>query len=120
MDRRDDGVGFRGENSIELVMALDRRALQAAYAALGRPKAGKRKQRPILAERKPHRRLARLGVGVFAKRCRRDDAATILAQPSPPVRAHHIADVGDRLAAELRRPRHAPARCDKARARRRA
>ncbi len=37
----------------------------------------------------------------------------MLPSHPPPVRAHHIADVGHRLAAELRRPRHAPARHDK-------
>ena len=31
-----------------------------------------------------------------------------LPEPSPPVRALHVADVRDRLAAELRRPGHAP------------
>src|SRR5271165_6837418 len=43
VDWCDDGVGFRCEKSIELVIAFDRRALRAPYAAPGRPKAGKRR-----------------------------------------------------------------------------
>jgi hypothetical protein len=33
--------------------------------------------------------------------------------PAPRLRARDVADVGDRLTAKLRRPRHAPARHDK-------
>jgi hypothetical protein len=45
---------------------------------------------------------------VFAKRRCRNNATVSLAEPSAPVRAADVADVGDRLATELRRPGHAP------------
>ena len=91
------------------MLALDWRALGAAHAAPGRPQAREGEQRPVLVKREPRWRLARLGVGIFAKRCCRHDAAVSLAEPSAPVRASDVADIRDRRAAELRRPRHAPA-----------
>ena len=51
----------------QLVIALNRRALRATHAAPGRPQAREGEQRPILAQREPRRRLARLGVRVLAK-----------------------------------------------------
>jgi hypothetical protein len=95
------------------MLAFDRRALGAAHAAPGRPQTGEREQWPVRIKREPFWRLARFGVRVFAKRCRRDDAATRLRQPPAPVRAADIADVRDRRAAELRRAGHSPARHDK-------
>ena len=66
-----------------------------------------------MAEREPFPRLARLGVGVFAKRSRWHNAAKTFAKPTAPMRATDIANVGDRRAAKLRRPWHAPTRHDK-------
>jgi hypothetical protein len=68
----------------------------------------KAEEGPVLIQREPGRRLARLGVGVFAERGRQDDAPASNAEPSPPVRAHHVADVRRWLAAVLWRSRHAP------------
>jgi hypothetical protein len=65
-----------------------------------------------IARREPYRRLARLHEGILAKGGRRDDAAVSLAELTSPVRARDVADVGDRLAAKLRRARHAPSRND--------
>ena len=112
VDRRDDRVGLCRQEAEQLVLAVNGRALRPAHAMPGRPEAGEGEERPILIQREPDRRLARLGVGIFAKRCRRDDAAAPLAEPSPPVRAFHVADVRYRRAAELRRPGHSPARHD--------
>ncbi len=67
----------------------------------------------FFAKREPFRRLARLGVSVLAKRSRRHDAAVLLAEPPAPMRAADIANVSDRRAAKLRRPRHAPTRHNK-------
>ena len=63
--------------------------------------------------RSPFRRLARFGVGVLAKRGRGRDAAVMFAEPAAPVRAAEITNIGDRCAAKLRRPWHAPTRHSK-------
>ena len=78
MDRRDDRVGFRRQESEKLVLAVDRRALGPADASPGRPEAGEGEERAILAEREPDRGLAGLGVRVFAEGRCRHDAATPL------------------------------------------
>jgi hypothetical protein len=69
-------------------------------------------QWPLFAECEPRRRLAGLRVGVFAERCHWHEATVPCRKPAAPVRAHDIADVGDRLAAKLRRAGHAPGRHD--------
>jgi hypothetical protein len=51
----------------EFMVAFDGRALRASQAAPGRPWAGKGEEGPILGQREPYRRLARLGVRVLAK-----------------------------------------------------
>ena len=87
--------------------------LWATHAAPWRPQASEGEQRPIVAQREPFWRLARLRVSVFAKRGRRDNAAARLPEPSAPVRARDVSNIRHRLTAELRRPRHAPSRHDK-------
>ena len=86
----------------QLMPAFDGRALRASARLPGRPEAGKGEQGPVLAQREPYRRFARLRVRVLAKRCCRDEAAVSSAEPSSPVRAGEVADVGDRRAAVLR------------------
>jgi hypothetical protein len=66
------------------------------------------RERPIFIEREPRRCLARLGVGVFAERIERHDAAMLDIEPRPPMRARGVADVGDRRTTELWGPWHAP------------
>ena len=78
-------------------LAVDRRALGARTPR--RPQAREGKQRPIVVEREPDRRLARLRIGVFAERSRGRHAAVSRAERSAPVRARHVADVGDRVPA---------------------
>src|SRR5580704_1664430 len=91
------------------MLALDRRALRPANAAPPRPQPRECEQRPILAQREPRRRLARGRRPIFAERRCWDHAAALRSQPPAPVRARDVADVGDRLAAILRRSGHAPA-----------
>jgi len=61
----------------------------------------------------PCRRLARRRRRIFAERRCRDDGAVLRSQPAAPVRTRDVADVGDRLAAKLRRSGHSPTRQDK-------
>jgi hypothetical protein len=109
VDERDNGVGLSRQKAEQLVIALNRRAFGTRTPRQGvhRPAS---EQQTILAQREPRRRLARLRVLVLAERCRRHNAASVLVQPRPPVRAAHVADVRDRLATKLRRAGHAPAR----------
>ena len=76
------------------------------------PDAGEGEQRPAFVAGEPHRRLARLRIGVFAEGVDRHEAAVGGREPAPPERARRIAQVGDQRRAGLRRAGHAPARQD--------
>jgi len=67
MDGADFGVGVGGEESEELMLALDWIRLGATFAVPTGPDAGEKGEWAFLIERKPGRRLERLGVGIFAK-----------------------------------------------------
>jgi hypothetical protein len=110
MDRANFGIRIRGEKSEKLMLALDRICLGAALTVPGGPDTREQRQRPVLTKRKPCRRLARLGVGVFTKRSERHEATAFRFEPAPPVRAFHVANIGDRSAAEGRRSGHPPSR----------
>jgi len=64
---------------------LDGRTLGASHTPPRRPEAGEGEQRPILAQREPDRRLARLGVQVLAERRGGDDASVPVSEPSAPI-----------------------------------
>src|ERR1700733_7490707 len=113
MDWSDDGPRFCCEETEKLMLPIHWRALRPSNAPPGGPYTSKGEQGTVLAKREPLRRLAGLRIRVFAKRCRRHDAAVLLAEPAAPMRAADIANVGDRRAAKLRRTRHAPARHNK-------
>ena len=105
----DDGVRLAGQESIEQVGAFNRFLLGASGACPLCPNTSKASKRPIGSEREPRRGLAWFRVGIFAKRSHRNKAAKLWAKPSSPMRRLHVADIGDGVAAELRRARHAPA-----------
>jgi hypothetical protein len=60
------------------------------------PETGERQQRSRLVRREPDRRLLAIDQIVFRKRRERYQAAVIRPEPSLPVGARHVADVGDR------------------------
>jgi hypothetical protein len=101
-------IGIRGEESKQLVLALNRIGLCATASMPCRPDAGEECQRAIFVEGEPGRRLARLGVGVFAEGVERHDTAMGDIQPGAPMRTGRVADVGDGRTTKLRRSRHAP------------
>jgi hypothetical protein len=80
----------------------------SVFHAGSHPQSREGEQRSVLAHSEPRRRLAGSGRGVFAERCRWHEAAVPRRKPAPPVRTGNVADVGDRLAAKLRRSRHCP------------
>ena len=112
INRRDDRVRLRRQEAEQLMGFLRPTRSWDLHAAPGCPQPGEGEERPILAQRESHRRLPRLRVGVFTKRCRRDDAAILLPKPRAPMRASKVANVRHRLAAELWRSGHSPARHD--------
>jgi hypothetical protein len=110
MNRRHDGVTLSRQEAEKFVPAFDRALLgpRTPRQKAHRPCEGE--DGPILGKGEPSRRLARLGILVFSKRCRRNQATVLLTEPSSPVRAAHVADVRDGCAAVLRRAGHVPAR----------
>jgi hypothetical protein len=107
-----DRVGLGRQEAEQLMLSYDRGALASPRAAPSRPQAGEGEQRPIICQGEPDRRLARPGVLTFAEGRRGHDTTIGEPEPSAPVRARDFADVCERLAAELRRSRHAPTRHD--------
>src|SRR5450830_2076574 len=90
------------------MFARDLFSLGAARPRPGGPDTGKDSEGAIFAQRKPRRRLFRLGVGIFAKRGPWHDATVFGFEPASPVRRLGIANIRNRRAAEYGRPRHAP------------
>jgi hypothetical protein len=108
MNGADFGIGVGCKKAEQLMLAFDRLGFGAAFAVPARPYASEKRQGPILIEREPGRRLARFGVGVFAKGIEGDNAAVFRLEPRAPMRTSGIAYVRNRRSAKLRRPRHAP------------
>src|SRR5882762_344348 len=108
MDRSYDRVGLSREKPEQRVLTFDRISLRAAFAMPCAPHARKKCEWAAVVEREPSRRLLWLRVGVLAERRPWHDAAVCRPQPSPPVGRLHIANVGDRRAAERSGSGHPP------------
>jgi hypothetical protein len=65
MDWPNDAVRLRGQERIEQVLVLDRLGLGDAHSRSWPPDTRERRQGPLLVEREPDLRLARLGVLVL-------------------------------------------------------
>src|SRR5579862_4026871 len=94
MNRTHFGIGVGREKPKKLMLALDRILLGAARAVPYGPDACKDRKRAVVTECEPGRRLAWLGIRIFAKGCEGDQAAVGGFQPGSPVRALDVADVG--------------------------
>ena len=116
MDRLDDHVWRRGQETIDKMRTGDRLRFRSAVPVKSCPDAGKAKQRPALVAREPDDVLV-FGLGVrlrriLGKAIGRHQAAVFGLEPGAPMRRGGIADVGHRRPAGPRRRWYAPAHED--------